>query len=81
MAKRDRDRGRTRERAGPETSKKRAIAEAHLSIVPAGTAATPGDRGFSECPCEEKCAIHGECLLCVAYHGRKGVLPRCEREA
>jgi hypothetical protein len=68
---------RQRDRSGRD--KKRAVATAHLSIVPAEAAGTPGERGFEACPCIEKCTIHGECLLCVAYHGRKGRLPRCER--
>ena len=76
-----RDHARHHEHGRPEPAKKRAVAEAHLAMVAAGTPATPVERGFTECPCTEKCVIHGECLLCVAYHGRKGVLPRCEREA
>jgi hypothetical protein len=70
---------RERERREAKIPKKRAVAEAHLSIVPAGTAATPAERGFEECPCTEDCILHGDCLYCVAYHGRKNVLPRCER--
>ncbi len=59
--------------------KKREIAMAHASCVAAGTRATPQERGFEECPCPKKCTLHGECLLCIAYHGRKNVLPRCQR--
>lgn len=59
--------------------KKRAIALANLDKVPHGTLITPGERGFDECPCPKKCTLHGECLLCTAYHGRKGALPRCQR--
>ena len=71
MAARDRDRARK--------PKKRLVAEAHLSIVPEGTPGSPAERGFAECPCTEDCVLHGECLLCVAYHGRKNRLPRCQR--
>jgi hypothetical protein len=59
--------------------KKREIAAAHMDCVAEGTLATPRERGFTECPCPKKCTLHGDCLLCVAYHGRKNVLPRCER--
>jgi hypothetical protein len=62
-----------------ERDKKRAIAMAHLALVAAGTPATPEARGYTDCPCPKKCTLHGECHFCVAYHGRKGVLPRCER--
>jgi hypothetical protein len=61
------------------SDKKRAIAEMHLSSVAEDAPATPQARGFTECPCPKKCPIHGECRLCVAYHGRKGANPRCER--
>jgi hypothetical protein len=76
-------RERARERAGagghtPEP-KKVARARAALNVVPSGTAATPAERGFAECPCTEDCPLHGSCLLCTAYHGRKSRLPRCER--
>ena len=69
------------ERPQATPSKKRAVALAHLSIVPSGTPATPADRGFAECPCPKECVLHGDCLPCVAYHGRKNVLPRCLRAA
>lgn len=62
-----------------ERDKKREIATQYLSMVPAGEAATPQARGHADCPCPKRCTIHGECHLCVAYHGRKGALPRCER--
>lgn len=59
--------------------KKREIAEAHMDSVVEGTLATPQERGFAGCPCPKTCTLHGECLLCVAYHGRKRALPRCQR--
>ncbi len=59
--------------------KKREIAMAHMDGIAAGTPATPLERGFAECPCPKKCTLHGECLLCIAYHGRKHALPRCQR--
>lgn len=59
--------------------KKREIALAYASCVAEGTLATPKERGFEECPCPKKCTRHGECPLCIAYHGRKNVLPRCMR--
>jgi len=61
-----------------QRDKKREIAEAHLDGVASGTPATPLARGFAECPCPKKCTLHGECLLCSAYHGRKHGLPRCQ---
>jgi len=60
-------------------AKRRAIAVAHLGLVPAGTPATPAARGYAECPCAKSCALHGECELCVAYHARRQALPHCER--
>ena len=68
---------RDRESAGRD--KKRDTALAHLAGVPAGVPASAEERGFPTCPCTEKCTLHGECLLCTAYHGRKQALPRCER--
>ena len=59
--------------------KKREVALAHMDCVAPGTSATPLGRGFAECPCPKKCTLHGECLLCTAYHGRKRALPRCKR--
>jgi hypothetical protein len=56
-----------------------AIATAHLGSVPAGTPSTPAERGFERCPCPKECVLHGSCLMCVAFHGRKSKLPRCER--
>jgi len=61
------------------SAKRRAIALAHLDLVPAGTPGTPAARGYGDCPCTKACTLHGECELCVAYHARKGALPRCER--
>jgi hypothetical protein len=69
---------RDRERPA-KIDKKRAIASAHLGLVQAGTPAKPEERGFIECPCPKDCTLHGECHLCVAYHSRKGALPRCQR--
>ena len=59
--------------------KKRERALAHITHVPAGTPATPVERGFSECPCPKTCTLHGECLPCVAYHLQKHSMPRCQR--
>lgn len=59
--------------------KKRERALSCLSLIPDNTFQSPQDRGYGECPCPKNCTLHGECLLCVAYHGRKGMLPRCER--
>jgi hypothetical protein len=67
------------EKRSLKENKKRAIAEAHLAGVPPGTPETPAARGFAGCPCPKDCPLHGECLPCVAYHGRKGKRPRCER--
>jgi hypothetical protein len=65
--------------ASARRDKKRAIAMAHISNMPGSVPATPRERGYDTCPCPKKCTLHGECRLCVAYHGRKGALPRCER--
>jgi hypothetical protein len=78
-AHRERARERGRARGQTVEPKKVARARAALDIVPAGTPATPAERGFAECPCTEDCTLHGSCLLCMAYHGRKNRLPRCER--
>jgi hypothetical protein len=59
--------------------KRLAIATAHLGHLPAGIPSTPAERGFDACPCPKDCVLHGSCHLYVAYHGRKGRLPRCER--
>lgn len=67
MAGRERDRARR--------DKKRDTATLHLVDLPQGVAATPQERCYESCPCTEKCTIHGECRLCVAYHGRKGAPP------
>jgi hypothetical protein len=69
---------RDRERLG-RGDKKWAIASAHLYLVAAGNPATPQERGYEVCPCPKDCALHGECVLCVAYHARKGALPYCQR--
>ena len=62
------------------TAKKRLIAEAHLDVVSAGTPRSPAERGFEDCPCPKSgCDLRGDCVPCVAYHGRKGRPPRCER--
>ena len=68
-----------RDRGADRPDKRRAIATALLAALPADIPATPVERGFGECPCHKNCTLHGECRLCVAYHGRKGSLPRCER--
>lgn len=59
--------------------RKRRKAEANLADVPPGTPATPQARGFSECPCPKACTLHGECMLCAAFHGRRHRPPRCLR--
>jgi hypothetical protein len=59
--------------------KKRIIALSYQHLITAETPANPQQRNFGECPCPKKCTLHGECHLCVAYHGRKKKLPRCER--
>ena len=59
------------------SDKRRAIALAHRDLVPAGTPATPEARGYAECPCPKDCTLHGDCVLCVAYHARRDQAPRC----
>ena len=59
--------------------KKRTLAEAYLPNAPADLPATPHARGFETCPCPKDCTLHGECLLCVAYHARNDRAPRCLR--
>lgn len=59
--------------------KKRVAAMAYVSSIPDSVPASPRERGFDACPCPKNCTLHSECRLCVAYHGRKGALPRCER--
>ena len=71
MTKQDRD--------SDNRDKKQEIAMAHLSAIPDGVPASPQERGYDACPCPKDCTLHGLCRLCVAYHGRKGALPRCER--
>ena len=58
--------------------KKREKAFSNLMKIAEDTLQSPMERGFNECPCPKECTLHGECLLCVAYHARKGKLPRCE---
>jgi hypothetical protein len=70
---------RERDRSGGRRDKKREVATAHLDLVPAGSLTTPQARSFAECPCPKDCTLHGECVICVAYHARKHALPRCER--
>jgi hypothetical protein len=67
------------ERQLTKQDKRLAIATAHLGDLPAGVPSTPAERGFDSCPCPKDCTLHGSCRLCVAYHGWKGRLPRCER--
>ena len=67
------------DRDSAKRDKRAEIATAHLFLVPAGAPATPAERGLEECPCPKRCSLHGSCHLCVAYHGRKHALPRCER--
>jgi len=67
-------------RRAAKADRRRALAESFLHLVPAGEAASPQARGFSTCPCTKDCPLHGDCLLCVAYHaGRRDERPRCER--
>jgi hypothetical protein len=68
-----------RGRSSPKQDKRLAIAREHLCDLPPGVPATPQERGFDSCPCPKECSLHGSCLLCVAYHGRKSQLPRCQR--
>lgn len=67
----------TRDRRTARAATRIQKATAALELVPFGTAATPAERGFSECPCQKDCALHGSCHLCVAYHASKGQVPRC----
>jgi hypothetical protein len=70
---------RRADKRAAKADRKRATAESFLSLVAAGEAASPQARGFSECPCTKDCALHGDCLPCVAYHaGRRNERPRCE---
>lgn len=62
-----------------KADKRRALAVEALPGVAADEPATPQARGFEGCPCPKDCTLHGECLLCVAYHGRLGTPPRCRR--
>jgi hypothetical protein len=67
------------EKHAAKAREKRAAAEAYLSAVSAGELATPQERGFEACPCPKDCTLHGECLLCVSFHGQRGEQPRCLR--
>ncbi len=67
------------DRHAAKAREKRAAAEAHLASLPAGEPATPQQRGFETCPCPKDCTLHGECLLCVSFHGQRGAQPRCLR--
>jgi hypothetical protein len=67
------------EKHAAKAREKRAAAEANLSAVPAGEPVTPRARGFEACPCPKDCTLHGECLLCVSFHARRGEQPRCLR--
>ncbi len=58
--------------------KKRERALSNIMNIPENTLQTPINRGYSECPCTKNCTIHGECILCVAYHASKDQLPHCE---
>jgi hypothetical protein len=71
---------RRAERSAAKADRRRATAESFLHLVHPGEAATPQARGFPDCPCARSCPLHGDCLLCVAYHaGRRDERPRCER--
>ena len=67
------------ERHAAKAREKRLTAEAYLSAVLAAEPATPQARGFDSCPCTKDCTLHGECLLCVSFHGHRGEQPRCLR--
>jgi hypothetical protein len=70
---------RRAERRTAKADRKRATAQSFLHLVAAGEAAAPQDRGFASCPCTKHCTMHGDCVLCVAYHaGRRSERPRCE---
>lgn len=66
-------------RHAAKADKKRAVAQEHLDLLGPDEPATPQARGYESCPCPKDCTLHGECLLCVAYHGRNDVQPRCLR--
>ena len=77
--RRDARRAARADRRRALADKKRTLAEAYLPNVPADQPPTPQARGFEACPCPKECTLHGECLLCVAYHARSERLPRCLR--
>ena len=66
-------------KAKNKRDKKREKALSFVMNIPDDTLQSPWDRGYSECACPKKCTLHGECLLCVAYHTRKCQLPHCEK--
>ena len=70
---------RRADRSAARHERRRALAAENLAAVPADEPATPQARGFAECPCPKDCGLHGDCLLCVAYHLRRGDPPRCAR--
>lgn len=60
--------------------KKRDRAEPMMASVPAGTPASPAERGFAQCPCPKtKCELRADCVTCTAYHALKRSKIRCER--
>ena len=59
--------------------KKREKALSFVMNIPEDTLQSPQERDYNECPCPKNCTLHGECLLCVAYHAQKNQRPRCER--
>ena len=79
MSGRERRRAPKRAAKPSKAEKRRARALEALPSVGADEPATPQARGFDECPCRKDCPLHGECLLCVAYHGTRGNQPRCLR--
>jgi hypothetical protein len=66
-------------KAKNKRDKKREKALSFVMNIPDDTLQSPWDRGYSECPCPKKCTLHGECLLCEAYHTRKCQLAHCEK--
>lgn len=60
-------------------TRKQLKAEKYLHLITETCAKNPTERGLEECPCQSKCSLHGDCLLCTAYHTSKGKLPFCER--
>ncbi len=62
-----------------KADRKRIAAQADLWRLAAGEPASPEARGFVNCTCPKDCTLHGDCLLCVAYHTGRGERPRCDR--